>query len=88
MQEVERNIKNDNIAKGLLASKDGTALLFYFNNQPLGNKQAEVIDEWESIIYELKPHCDVYILGAPFLIKELNFTCLETLLFYLSFVLS
>lgn len=71
--EVERNIKNDNIAKGLLASKDGTALLFYFNNQPLGNKQADLIDEWESIIYELKPHCDVYILGAPVFDQRVEF---------------
>jgi len=65
VKEVEKNIKNDNIAKGLLASKDGTALLFYFNNKKLGDKQAQLIGEWDTIIHELDPYCDVYIIGAP-----------------------
>ena len=65
VDEVEANIKNDNIAKGLLASKDGNALLFYFNNQNLGSKQERLIDEWDDIIHQLDPYCDVYILGLP-----------------------
>lgn len=65
VKEVENNIENDNIAKGLLASKDGSALLFYFNNKDLGEKQEQLIDEWDAIIHELDPYCDVYIIGAP-----------------------
>lgn len=65
VKEVEENIKNDNIAKGLLASKDGSALLFYFNNKVLGDRQAQLIEEWDTIIHQLDPYCDVYILGAP-----------------------
>ncbi len=65
VKEVEQNIKNDNIAKGLLASKDGEALLFYFNNKKLGDQQAQLIGEWDTIIHQLDPYCDVYIIGAP-----------------------
>jgi hydrophobe/amphiphile efflux-3 (HAE3) family protein len=65
VKEVETNVKNDNIAKGLLASKDGSALLFYFNNKRLGGNQERLIGEWDTIIHELDPYCDVYIIGAP-----------------------
>ncbi len=73
VKEVEANIKNDNIAKGLLASKDGNALLFYFNNQNLGNKQERLINEWDEIIHQLDPYCDVYILGLPIFDQRVEF---------------
>lgn len=65
VKEVETNIKEDNIAKGLLASSDGSKLLFYFNNKSLGSKQEQLIEEWDNIIHEMDPYCDVYIIGAP-----------------------
>jgi predicted RND superfamily exporter protein len=65
VEEVRVNIQNDDIAKGLLASKDGTSLLFYFNNKKLGSQQERLIGEWDTIIHQLDPYCDTYILGAP-----------------------
>lgn len=65
VEEVRANIQNDDIAKGLLASKDGTSLLFYFNNKKLGSQQERLIGEWDTIIHQLDPYCDTYILGAP-----------------------
>lgn len=73
VKEVEKNIKNDNIAKGLLASKDGTALLFYFNNKNLGDKRVQLISEWDTIIHQLDPYCDVYIIGAPIFDQRVEF---------------
>ena len=65
--------KNDEIAKGLLASKDGSALLFYFNNKVLGDRRVQLIEEWDSIIHKLDPYCDVYILGAPIFDQRVEF---------------
>ncbi|MGD1819273.1 MAG: efflux RND transporter permease subunit [Pleomorphochaeta sp.] len=73
VKEVEQNIKNDDIAKDLLASKDGNALLFYFNNKKLGSNQERLIGEWDNIIHQLDPYCDVYIIGAPVFDQQVEY---------------
>lgn len=72
-EQFKKQVLADDIVRGLLASEEGDAMLFFYNSLPLGKDADTIIERWKDTVHQLDPYVKVSVNGSALLSQRLSY---------------